>query len=58
VPGQFTLLARAKDANGNVQPDEHDPNNDSYVINYPVPIEGHADGRALVRQVVGWKILF
>lgn len=37
--GQHTLLARAKDANGNVQPDTHDPNFGSYVINYPLPIE-------------------
>ena len=38
-PGQYTLLARAKDANGNVQPDEHDQNYGTYVINHPLPIE-------------------
>jgi DMSO/TMAO reductase YedYZ molybdopterin-dependent catalytic subunit len=38
-PGQYTLLARAKDANGGVQPNEHDPNNGTYVINHPLPIE-------------------
>src|SRR6267142_7227280 len=38
-PGQYTLLARAKDANGSVQPDKHDSNYDSYVINHPLPIE-------------------
>ena len=38
-PGRYTLLARAKDANGNVQPDKHDPNNGSYVINHPLPID-------------------
>lgn len=38
-PGQYTLLARAKDANGNVQPDKHDQNYGSYVINHPLPIE-------------------
>jgi len=38
-PGQYTLLARAKDANGNVQPDQHDQNYGSYVINHHLPIE-------------------
>jgi DMSO/TMAO reductase YedYZ molybdopterin-dependent catalytic subunit len=38
-PGQYTLLARAKDANSSVQPDKHDPNYGSYVINHPLPIE-------------------
>jgi DMSO/TMAO reductase YedYZ molybdopterin-dependent catalytic subunit len=38
-PGPYILLARAKDANGCVQPDRHDPNYGSYVINYPLPIE-------------------
>jgi DMSO/TMAO reductase YedYZ molybdopterin-dependent catalytic subunit len=38
-PGQYTLLARAKDANGSVQPDNHDQNYGSYVINHPLPIE-------------------
>jgi DMSO/TMAO reductase YedYZ molybdopterin-dependent catalytic subunit len=38
-PGKYTLLARAKDARGRVQPYHHDPNNGSYVIDYPVPIE-------------------
>ena len=38
-PGQYTLLARAKDANGNVQPDKHDPHYGTYVINHPLPIE-------------------
>jgi DMSO/TMAO reductase YedYZ molybdopterin-dependent catalytic subunit len=37
--GQYTLLARAKDAAGGVQPDRHDPNYGSYVINHPLPIE-------------------
>src|SRR5438477_3155846 len=45
-PGQYTLLARAKDANGSVQPDNHDPNYGSYVINHPLPIEVFVDGRA------------
>ncbi len=42
-PGRYTLLARAKDANGNVQPDKHDPNNGSYVINHPLPVEVFVD---------------
>jgi hypothetical protein len=37
-PGQYTLLARARDAEG-VQPDRHDPNYGIYVINHPLPIE-------------------
>jgi DMSO/TMAO reductase YedYZ molybdopterin-dependent catalytic subunit len=39
VPGPRTLLARAKDDAGNVQPDGHDPNFGTYVINHPLPIE-------------------
>jgi hypothetical protein len=42
-PGRYTLLARAQDANGNVQPDKHDPNNGSYVINHPLPVEVFVD---------------
>src|SRR6266446_2089542 len=38
-PGQYTLLARAKGANGTVQPDEHDWNYGSYVITHLLPIE-------------------
>jgi len=38
-PGKYTLLARAKDASGGVQPNEHDQNYGSYVINHPLPIE-------------------
>jgi DMSO/TMAO reductase YedYZ molybdopterin-dependent catalytic subunit len=38
-PGQYTLLARAKDANGTIQPDEHDWNYGSYVISHLLPIE-------------------
>jgi DMSO/TMAO reductase YedYZ molybdopterin-dependent catalytic subunit len=37
--GQYTLLARARGADGSVQPDEHDQSYGSYVINYPLPIE-------------------
>jgi len=42
-PGQYILLARAKDANGSVQPDKHDQNYGSYVINHPLPIEVFVD---------------
>jgi DMSO/TMAO reductase YedYZ molybdopterin-dependent catalytic subunit len=38
-PGQYTLLARATDANGTVQPNEHDWNYGSYVISHLLPIE-------------------
>jgi DMSO/TMAO reductase YedYZ molybdopterin-dependent catalytic subunit len=43
TPGRYTLLARARDANGSVQPDEHEPTNGTYVINYPLPIEVFVD---------------
>jgi DMSO/TMAO reductase YedYZ molybdopterin-dependent catalytic subunit len=38
-PGRYTLLARAKDASGALQPDAHDPNYGTYVINHSLPIE-------------------
>ena len=38
-PGQCTLLSRAKDANGDVQPSQHDENYAGYVINHLLPIE-------------------
>src|SRR5712671_7827564 len=43
TPGQYTLLARAKDANGVVQPDKHDKKYGVYVINHPLPIEVFVD---------------
>src|SRR5439155_15460826 len=45
-PGRYTLLARAKGANGSVQPDKHDPNYGSYVIYHPLPIEVFVDDAA------------
>src|SRR5260221_1852381 len=42
-PGQYTLLARAKDAGGLIQPDRHAQNYGSYVVNYPPPIEVFVD---------------
>ena len=41
--GQYTLLARAKDANGNGQPDKHDQHYGSHVINHTLPIEVFVD---------------
>jgi DMSO/TMAO reductase YedYZ molybdopterin-dependent catalytic subunit len=38
-PRRYTLLSRAKDINGTVQPNEHDWNYGSYVINHLLPIE-------------------
>ncbi len=37
-PGQYTLKARARDANGAAQPEGHDHNHGTYVINHPLPI--------------------
>jgi DMSO/TMAO reductase YedYZ molybdopterin-dependent catalytic subunit len=42
-PGQYTLLARAKDGNGGIQPDKHDANYANYVVNHPLPIEVFVD---------------
>jgi DMSO/TMAO reductase YedYZ molybdopterin-dependent catalytic subunit len=49
-PGRYTLLARATDASGSAQPDKHDPNYGTYVINHPLPIEVFVDD-ATVRSV-------
>jgi hypothetical protein len=38
-----TSLARAKDAKGSVQPDKHDQNYDTYVIDHRLPIEVFVD---------------
>jgi DMSO/TMAO reductase YedYZ molybdopterin-dependent catalytic subunit len=38
-PGPHTLLARAVGADRRAQPDGHDPNFGSYVIDHPLPIE-------------------
>ena len=32
-------MSRAKDANGNIQPEQHDENYATYVINHLLPIE-------------------
>ncbi|MEA2981666.1 MAG: hypothetical protein QOF09_3489 [Alphaproteobacteria bacterium] len=49
-PGPYTLLSRAKDASGLVQPDKHDRNFGVYVINHSLPIEvfiGESEGSRL-----------
>ncbi|PWT87657.1 MAG: sulfite oxidase [Proteobacteria bacterium] len=38
-PGSYTLLARATGTDGSIQPDKHDSNYGTYVINHPLPIE-------------------
>jgi DMSO/TMAO reductase YedYZ molybdopterin-dependent catalytic subunit len=42
-PGRYTLMARAKGADGSVQPDKHDENYGTYVIHHPLPIEVFVD---------------
>jgi DMSO/TMAO reductase YedYZ molybdopterin-dependent catalytic subunit len=42
-PGQYTLLSRARDAAGLIQPDKHDRNHGTYVINHTLPIEVFVD---------------
>jgi hypothetical protein len=41
-----SLLARAKDTGGKLQPDAHDRNYGTYVINHLLPIEVFVDGSA------------
>jgi DMSO/TMAO reductase YedYZ molybdopterin-dependent catalytic subunit len=45
-PGRYTLLARARSADGSAQPDKHDPNHGTYVITHPLPIEVFVDAPA------------
>jgi DMSO/TMAO reductase YedYZ molybdopterin-dependent catalytic subunit len=45
-PGRYTLLARAKDANGQQQPAAHDACYGTYVINHSLPIEVFVDALA------------
>jgi DMSO/TMAO reductase YedYZ molybdopterin-dependent catalytic subunit len=39
TPGRYTVLARATDAAGRVQPDTHDPSYGSYAIHHLLPID-------------------
>ena len=43
-PGGYTLLARATGADGRPQPERHNPNFGSYVIDHPLPIEVFVTG--------------
>jgi DMSO/TMAO reductase YedYZ molybdopterin-dependent catalytic subunit len=45
-PGRYTLLSRARGADGSTQPDRHDPNYGTYVITHPLPIEVFVEGTA------------
>jgi DMSO/TMAO reductase YedYZ molybdopterin-dependent catalytic subunit len=38
-PGRYVVMSRATDANGEAQPDRHDPRYGTYVINHSLPIE-------------------
>jgi hypothetical protein len=38
-PGTYTLLCRATDAAGNVQPESQQPDRESYLANWTVPVE-------------------
>jgi DMSO/TMAO reductase YedYZ molybdopterin-dependent catalytic subunit len=42
-PGRYTLLSRARDVYGVLQPADHDARYGSYVINHPLPIEIFVD---------------
>ncbi len=41
--GRYELMARAKDSNGQQQPEQHDPNFGTYVIHHPFAIEVFVD---------------
>ncbi len=47
-PGRYTLLARARGADGSAQPDQHDANCGTYVITHPLPIEVFVEGESNV----------
>jgi len=44
APGRFILRSRATSTDGSIQPNAHDPNYGSYVINHTLPIEVFVDG--------------
>jgi DMSO/TMAO reductase YedYZ molybdopterin-dependent catalytic subunit len=46
-PGRHILLARAKDANGGVQPDTHGRQYGSYVVDHTLPIEVFVEDPAI-----------
>lgn len=39
LPQRYTLLSRATDARGHIQPMEHDPSNGTYAIHHSLPVE-------------------
>ncbi len=53
APGEYTLLARAISANGEVQPMDHDANRGGYLINFSRPIPVRVDAGRLSRDFVG-----
>jgi hypothetical protein len=46
TPSALFFLARARDSDGRVQPDRHDPNYGSDVINHPLSIEVYVEDRS------------
>ncbi|NNJ26742.1 sulfite oxidase [Alienimonas chondri] len=42
APGAHTLMSRATDSEGNVQPAEHDPLRRAYMVNFTVPVDVEA----------------
>lgn len=38
IPGNTTVLARATDSRGQMQPSTHDPGRGGYMVNFPLPI--------------------
>jgi hypothetical protein len=38
-PGAYRLMSRARDARGDLQPEEHDNRFGTYVINHTIPVE-------------------
>ena len=50
TPGRYTLMARAEDALGRLQPKGHDPRYGSYVIDHSLPIEIFVDDRMSSRS--------
>jgi hypothetical protein len=53
APGQYVVMSRAWDANGTLQPDKHDPNYATYIINHPLPIEVFVDAPEPRRKQCG-----
>lgn len=39
TPGRYKLMARATDQKGNVQPNHHDPDRRTYMVNFMAPVE-------------------